>query len=391
VFFLVVSLIEAGGWIGTRIYTQHPFVFPSERGFLQELALAFSAMGDGFQNVPPVMMLCAAIFYGFYRVLDFHPDLRSEYRKWLTLTPWSSSQQLPLGPVHLVAQDALLIGLMVALTAPLYGWNSVWIVRVFSISYLLALMLAMGAAEEWLTTYAIAFALAIMVVWSAELQFWLLVSIAYAFGIVGIRRSLKRLESQFDWTEWVRSEFLKNDSSHAAADLSWPFGRISPSIQAKNLSLAHGTALSLLVGLWVLAILTAMNRMKPIDDPKDPFPGVLVALFPTVILVVVRLARYDLFRYAPPISLVGRVLTGRWIVPGYDQVLVAPLLALVLFAPLYSFLKRIGLEIRLAEAITVTAIGFILFNLGPRPRRWMLTGGHRILCGEFGQKPTNSV
>src|SRR5947209_2936166 len=51
-----------------------------------------------------------AFLYAIYRVWTFHPALRPDYYQWLRGTPWTSRKPLPLGPVHVVGQDVLLVG-----------------------------------------------------------------------------------------------------------------------------------------------------------------------------------------------------------------------------------------------------------------------------------------
>ena len=54
----------------------------------------------------------------------------------------------------------------------------------------------------------------------------------------------------------------------------------------------------------------------------------MLFLYVTVIALVVRLLIYT-GPFRPPISLRGRIATGRWVIPGYDYVLLAPLCTLL--------------------------------------------------------------
>ena len=71
------------------------------------------------EELEPLVFLLglSLLLYGQYRVIAFHPLWRREYFAWLRETPWHRSRPLPLGPVHLVAQDVVIVG--VALIA---GW-----------------------------------------------------------------------------------------------------------------------------------------------------------------------------------------------------------------------------------------------------------------------------
>src|SRR5262249_11051232 len=83
--------------------------------------------------------------------------------------------------------------------------------------------------------------------------------------------------------------------------------------------------------------------------------------------------------YKPPISFFGRLATGRLFIHGYDQVLVAPLLAAAMCIML-PFLGIWGLRLddRLVFPATVTLALFILLAMGPDLLTWRLTGNHRI-------------
>jgi hypothetical protein len=95
---------------------------------------------------------------------------------------------------------------------------------------------------------------------------------------------------------------------------------------------------------------------------------------------VIRLCDYCI-GYWPPISLMGRLVHGRWIIPGYDQVFVAPLLSLLVavaawFVPMWTGLPRL-----MVTPVAVTLTWWILFGMGPTLRTWRLTGNHRMSPG----------
>src|SRR6266852_3804842 len=57
----------------------------------------------------------AALVYSVHRVISFHPVFNSAYQNWLAATPWTSRNPLPVGPIHLVIQDALVLGILACL------------------------------------------------------------------------------------------------------------------------------------------------------------------------------------------------------------------------------------------------------------------------------------
>jgi hypothetical protein len=84
---------------------------------------------------------------------------------------------------------------------------------------------------------------------------------------------------------------------------------------------------------------------------------------------------------ASSISLAGRITTGRWIVPGYDVIYLAPILILFAFPAVLLTLRawdapsELGLPVCLAVAI------FIALTTPPERRQWRLTGRHRMTSG----------
>ena len=85
--------------------------------------------------------------------------------------------------------------------------------------------------------------------------------------------------------------------------------------------------------------------------------------------------------YRPPLTLLGRILRGRPILPGYDRALIVPWMGLVLTAGVPIELFRWGLP---APAIGMISVGIVLFVLmtgGPVLRVWQLTGYHCMTGG----------
>jgi hypothetical protein len=102
-----------------------------------------------------------------------------------------------------------------------------------------------------------------------------------------------------------------------------------------------------------------------------------------VALAVAALAGARTLRYAMgyqwPISLTGRLLTGRLILPRYDLILLAPacIVALGLVAP--TALARLGVGAEAAAALTLGLAIAATVHLGPSPCAWNLTGGYHLV------------
>jgi hypothetical protein len=340
----------------------------------------------------PYTMLGFAFFYGLYRVRCFHPNLHSDYRNWLAQTPWKHPQPLPLGPVLLAWQDAILIGTVMVIAVSLYGWSgSVLLLELFFFAYFLALIVALATTEERPAMYAMTFGIGAMILTSkSELQYFLWCAFTYAAGWMGLRRSWKRFPWSFDSSILIAGD--KSRRSTNKSELGWPFKSLSPEPAPEFLPpVQRAIAISLLAGWLVYAVVTWFVEMAGQRRPVEGPPHGLAALFVVPWFVLARIVACDPATYVPPISLAGRIRTGQWIIPGYDQVFIAPALALSVLAFLPPTLAALHMGLGICNGATVTVAVLITCTLGPSRRRWILTGSHRISPGNFGVRPQQMV
>lgn len=314
--------------------------------------------------------------YGAYRVAGFHPCFRTDYRRWLELTPWNSRKSLPLGPIHLVWQDALLLGsLVLFLNGTPYG-------RLGAAAALLSGYLALLDFSFWITgpwwmVYVILFGLglAIRLLASPPLALALLVVLC-ALSMAGLRWALAR----FPWqtspaAEYVRRQFAVTAPDRQKPPLEWPYNRLVGVRPERVLPYRDGILLSLLAGWWLYAITS--NLTAPHD--RANVPPFLFGLV-TLVACVTRLALYVVPCW-PPISVWGRIRTGRWIIPGYDYVLIAPLCTLLVAAIASPAASLAGSAYNVITYSLATAIVLMIaLNVGPSRRRWYLTGHHRFVA-----------
>jgi hypothetical protein len=97
----------------------------------------------------------------------------------------------------------------------------------------------------------------------------------------------------------------------------------------------------------------------------------------TAVAIAGRILVY-IVGYVPPISLLGRIITGRWIVPGYDIVFIAPLVAVLAAVLLPEAAIAVGLSKIVTYAATTGVVAWLTLTLPPRRTDWQLTGHHRI-------------
>jgi hypothetical protein len=379
--WLLTALVAHAAWVGGVI-------FLLSRGTY----FNWQDIRGVFITTPPGVPLLAAVVYAAFRVWAFHPALRPAYRAWLRQTPWSHRQPLPYGPVHLVAQDAILLGLAVAITVPFYGdaVAVVFILRAFAIVYLLCLLGALLITYEWAAAYGVLFGMAIFIhVWREGWYFFAAAAATYLVALAGLRRSYARFPWQMDISTIETGGQERPPGKAAAQPLyGWPFDLLSPSAGFANPPFWHSAACCLLAGWWLFAVLSADAVVR---HDWNYVSGVYPTVFITCFIAMIRLGVYRCFEYLPPISLAGRLASGQWIIPGYDQVFLAPACGLAVAIGLPNALLDLGTNCVATNSLALPVALLTVVALPPRRRRWLLTGAHRIVPGFLGARPQQWV
>ena len=127
----------------------------------------------------------------------------------------------------------------------------------------------------------------------------------------------------------------------------------------------------LLAGWWFFAVSWHFRAFLA-DEVRYVFFCVFLTLG-----AVARIITYC-YSYQPPINLMGRLVHRRWIIPGYDQIFIAPILALFVavvgwYVPVWTGVARLYVT-----PAAVTLAWWTLFGMGPSLQTWRLTGNHRI-------------
>jgi len=337
--------------------------------------------GGGGANVAEELLIeTAAIVYAASRVFMFHPVFNADYHKWLAAVPWTARKPLPAGPVHLVLQDLVVVGSLFAIAwlrhpginLPRLGVN-------FLMMYELALVISfVSLARPWFT-YAIIFGFGLIVLTRDFPLAALAVAAAlYVVSLAGLVRSLQDFEN---WDlSWLEEQPIFSLSQQKALDLlrknilGWPFDCIRPRDVAGSIRYRDGTMISLLLGWWAFVIL---QRIGPLPNAQPEGWRAFFFGFVSLPAAGIRASIYC-WGYSSPISFWGRVFTLRWIVPGYDQVLLAPIALMGVALAGGELASRFPQSVPLIVPATMTAVGLCAFNLGPSLKRWRLTGNHRL-------------
>jgi hypothetical protein len=368
VFVLAYGMLDGGLWL-----IEHGA--PSLKGELAGLP-EFMQMRAGILGT-------AAGFYALYRLWRFHPACNSSYAGWLKTSPWTPQKPLPLGPVHPVWQDAVVLGAIAALARWHAHVDPAIPVLAFGLVYLVAMTLLLALTRTWLPCLLLGF------IWPAPILPVMRDSptvgiIAALVAVIwyGHRKSLHA----FPWKRTVlnppesreanqrksvmemeiRIDSLSNTPTVRTPNLGWPFLWLSPKFECHSVSISTGFFVSALISWWTYCAIVGF------EIPSSPAAILVFA-------AMAALARFAIYcsGLGPSFNLWGRLASGRIIVPGFDRVVVTPLIVLALAITGGVAIRHSGSWYPVASACVVGLIWFALLAGGPTMRKWILTGQHR--------------
>ena len=225
-----------------------------------------------------------------------------------------------MGPVELVWEDGLILGSIILLSATLPEPRSMQLLCAFLLGHLLALTVTLWLTRTRAIGYITAFGLGLAVwLWDQPVACLAASTLVYLVAYEGIRRGLE----QFPWKPRKLPDFSDlNRLLASAGPCGWPFDRMLGQVLIDGISRIDA-AICCMLSTWWLFVISSFIR-----DPSDRVKAVVIPLcLACVLSPIIRLSIY-LDGYNSPISLWGRIRTGRWIIPGYDHVFIVPLFTL---------------------------------------------------------------
>jgi len=310
-----------------------------------------------------LILALASGLYGFYRVRFFHPFYNSKYWQWLCLSPWSIKNPLPQGPVHLIWVD---LAILAVLTLLAYS-NIPHLAPVPAVAFLIVYLVMIFftfQAEQIIFIVLLPFLAPLVFYPFANLYVAILALIfLYFLCYAGFHCFLK----EFPWnTRYWSIDAVKEFRKKAIEQLGWPF-KFLKTYDDTHMSYFGAFLFSLLLTWWLHVIRWV------ISEPYQP-----ALLVPLAVLVAFwRIVVYGGINH-PPISLMGRIFTGRLIIPGYDKIFIAPICILLAGILLPFVLDYYGVVTEWNFEICFFLIFFLAFSLPPTLNKWRLTGAYRI-------------
>ena len=294
------------------------------------------------------------------------------------MTPWTGTKPLPLGPMHLCWADVVVPGSLILSESLLSHTNVLLIPAFMLIGYLIPMAIVLLVAEEFVAGYTLlfGFALAMRLGYSLE-AVCVVLFVLYGVAMIALHRMLagypwrrrvdKRIE---DFNRKNKRTSANNDPNQPLSlKKGWPYAHLAPQ-QVESLPTSHALAVSALAGWWTYVMAEVLQTNGETIDRS-----ILILL--VIGFSVARWLAYW-FGYLPPVSLRGRLRTGRLIIPGYDRMLIPPIVNAIIGSAMLLVFEHLQWPPSVEASTLMTSL--LAYNLlaGPSFAEWRLTGHHRI-------------
>jgi len=368
--FFPLAVISSAYFIAVDAY---PWLVAHAFGLASGWGSALSLEPEMRVSMSRFILVGGVAFYGGLRALLRHPDTNSAYQMWLRATPWNGRSRLPLGPVELAWPDWLALCALYAIARFDSPIDPTWPVMAFGIAYLLFGALQMDTTR--LTEISlIAFGLGgvVLAVGRDELVL-LLLACTYIVFVVGSRCSMRAIPMSVLGKPKTASErFERRARARGTKRLGWPIDGIGP----RHPELRATRSQAVLAGV----LLTwEMYCVLHLVDDADAFG--LSFFVASAVTIYAAFARWLIYcgRHRPPISLLGRIGTGRLIIPGYDYVYIGSIGTLVGASAILAVGYILRIPLTVSGPVAAGAALTAALGAGPSLDDWNLTGEHRIV------------
>jgi hypothetical protein len=359
--FAVVVLVGAAGVLAAFTWRVGDWHDP-------QLAAAF-----GEYRAHNVLMAIALAGIATWRAWAFNPALNGRYFQWLRTTPWTAPRPLPMGPVHLLWQDAVWVALAACLWTHKEG--RVTVVLAFALPYAAVMARALfKTGSLWLMCGAAALGVSLLLTIPRPPWQGAAVAIGLCFYCDWAFRQALR---QFPW-DGRRLAWLQRETWIVST--TWPRLRDGGIVTNEPaISWRAAMAISLLVG-WTALVIAVMLTWDVDSGAKAAKLDRQALLALAVVGIMASIARLGCYagERSSPLGLWARWRLGRWILPGYDRVLIAPLATVVVAGSLPLALFALGAATPVVVGVTVACTLLTALKAPPTLAEWSLTGDYRL-------------
>lgn len=339
--------------------------WPWAWGFLE-------AAGNNLLERVQGFILASAALLGIFRALRWHPLLWAQYSAWLRTTPWRPGLPLPLGPVLLTSADAVVIAALSGVDGLNPAATVTWVPIAFLAGYLGALGCLFLAAREKAAGFVLLLGLGAMVLAGG----WTGLAIAaglYAVLCWRLAPSLGLWPKPDSPPSGLQGTLLTDASAQGVEEVGFPLEPLSPKRRYPSISLPAGLATAGLVAFWWY-VFTIRTGLRWFLEARQFF---LVPWGSVAVAAIIRLGVY-VGAHKAPTSLLGRLASGRFVVPGYDRIFLAPIFACLAVWGSFRIVEAAGTGPEIGSAAVLFAGLACALVLGPSLETFSLTGSHAI-------------
>ena len=234
-------------------------------GILSDLATDAMDAQLGLDKIKCGGIFVVIGFYSVLRVTGYHPLGDSGYSTWLSTTPWRKGVRLPLGPLHLVWEDIVTVG-VAAVGVFLAGNDWLIPVAIFAASYTMILIFAAPRWTPRVVEYFTGFAWPAVVLW--WVYPWVASSLIVSILVVS-QLGLWMVLAQFPWETKLDEEHQKEKGLRTAN--VWQLG---PRPQMGRIPVVHGVVVPVMIGWWIYCLMVSFQPHWTWQGDNSPLAAV---------------------------------------------------------------------------------------------------------------------
>ena len=334
---------------------------------------------DVFMFAPfrQVVICFGAFVFGVWRCTVFYPYPAGKYGKWLTLSPWRYGMSLPKGAVQLNLTDLAVVAMLCLTTLVDEEIPVVTPLAVFLYTYIIVTIIStingIPLTKYWKKKFLILLIIPLAFYPGPSINS-MLISLAVCYLLC--RSLLRDVLKEFPWNQniWLEHDedvYTRKSLKYLAT--GWPYSVLGATEEKRiRNKMAKIILLNLLI-VWYLHAIIALNTDKHISIFLS-----LILCYVAALCIIIRMVVY-LKGTAPPISFLGRIMNGYFIIPKYDRVFLAPLFIVVFVIFTVYFMPKSAQYASWAFEGAVFIILCISLGFPPGISQWRNTGAVRLV------------
>ena len=336
-------------------------------------------------------IICIGAFgFGIWRFAAFYPYPAGKYGKWLALTPWRYGLQMPKGAVQLNITDIVVIAMLCLTTLLDRKIPVVTPMAIFLYTYIVMAMVSTISGIPLNKHWGKRFLILVIIPFAFYPQPSMnnmLISLAVCYFLC--YSLLSNVLKAFPWNQraWLDDdEDIFAQKSLKYIETGWPYSALAAT-EKKRFCIKNRTFTIIMFNLLIVWYLHSILALEA--EYCRIGLSVLLCYF-AILNIVIRLIVY-LNGTTPPISFLGRIMNGYFIIPKYDRIFIAPLSIILLVALTVYFMPKPAQHAVWVFEGAVFTILCISMGFPPSLSQWRNIGAIRIVRSKFQENKTKQV